>query len=935
MRSVLVCLGLGVWALGLALGTAEAAPLQQDGGADGIVSVEAEHFDDNVEQSDRQWQEVGPTSGFTGETGMQVTGLSQINTGYAATSPRLDYQVNFVKTGTHYVWIRGWGAGGGDDSCHVGLDGEEIDTCDRMQGWNLDYTWSNTTMDGVISTFEVTSAGIHTFNVWMREDGLIIDKIVLTTNPDYVPTDEGPPESPRGLPAYATAPSPSDGATDVVLDTTLSWNPGPYAATHDIYFGTAFDDVNLATRTDPRDVLVSQGQTVATYEPDVALELNQTYYWRVDEVNAAPDSTITQGGVWRFTTEPLAYAIENVTATASGYDEDLVPENTINGSGLTADDLHSDDRHDMWQATSDGIEPVWIQYEFDRVYKLYEMWVWNYNVVYETVLGYGFKDVTVEYSEDGTNWTALGDVEFARGQASADYAHNTTVDLGGVAAKYVRLTVNSNWGGMFPQYGLSEVRFFYIPAHPRQPQPADGQTGVDPDTLLVWRAGRGAVSHDVYFSRAMEAVVGGTALVDTVDAASYGPGVLDFGATYYWKVVEVNEAATPSAWEGDLWTFAVREYAVVDDFEAYTDDTDSGTAIFDTWTDGWTNGTGSTVGYLEAPFAETAIVHGGKQSMPLEYANADAPWYSETERTFDRPQDWTVSDADRLLVHFQGRPSAFTELASGHIIMGASGEDIWDEADEFRFAYQRLSGNGAIVARVENVVDIDDWVKAGVMIRSTLAPGAPFAAVYMTGDNGVRFQARLAINEAAVSDTSVATDEQIAVREPAWIKIERTGDAFDGYYSTDGENWTAMSWNPQTITMGADVYIGLAVTSNIPDTLTTAEFSGIEITGNVTGAWTVETIGPEQPEGNTPETLYVAVEDTAGQVAVVTHPAGEVASLLAGWNEWQIPFDDLAGVDLSRVATLYIGVGDRDNPAPGGDGLVYVDDIGFGKPAAE
>jgi regulation of enolase protein 1 (concanavalin A-like superfamily) len=375
----------------------------------------------------------------------------------------------------------------------------------------------------------------------------------------------------------------------------------------------------------------------------------------------------------------------------------------------------------------------------------------------------------------------------------------------------------------------------------------------------------------------------------------------------------------------------VTEYAVVEDFESY-DDADN--RIFDTWVDGWVNETGSTVGYLEAPFAETTIVHGGKQSMPLAYANADAPWYSETERVFDTAQDWTVSGADRLLVHFQGHPSALTELASGHIVMGAAGEDIWDTTDEFRFGYQQLSGDGSIVARVERVVDIDAWVKAGVMMRSSLAPGAPFAAVYMTGSNGVRYQARLAINEAATSDTAVATEEQIALAEPVWIKIERSGDAFNGYYSIDGESWTAMSWNPQTIVMPADVYVGLAVTSNIVGELTTAEFSGIETTGTVTGSWAVETIGPEQPAGNTPDPLYLAVEDTAGQVQVVPHPAGEVATLLAGWNAWEIPFSDLAGVNLSQVAAIHVGVGDRDNPTAGGTGLIYIDDIAFGKPGA-
>jgi hypothetical protein len=68
-------------------------------------------------------------------------------------------------------------------------------------------------------------------------------------------------------------------------------------------------------------------------------------------------------------------------------------------------------------------------------------------------------------------------------------------------------------------------------------------------------------------------------------------------------------------------------------------------------------------------------------------------------------------------------------------------------------------------------------------------------------------------------------------------------------------------------------------------------------------------------------------------MAVVPHPAGVAATLLAGWNQWQIPFIDLAGVNLGRVEGLYIGIGNRDNPNPGGAGLIYIDDIAFGKPA--
>ncbi len=67
----------------------------------------------------------------------------------------------------------------------------------------------------------------------------------------------------------------------------------------------------------------------------------------------------------------------------------------------------------MWASAITDPGPVWIQYQFDKAYKLTEMWVWNYNVEFESVLGYGFKDVTIEYSLDGTTWTLLKNMQFA------------------------------------------------------------------------------------------------------------------------------------------------------------------------------------------------------------------------------------------------------------------------------------------------------------------------------------------------------------------------------------------------------------------------------------------------------------------------------------------------------------------------------------------
>jgi len=462
-------------------------------------------------------------------------------------------------------------------------------------------------------------------------------------------------------PALAKDSHPRDGAIDVPLDVTLNWAPGLYAATHDLYFGTSSADVSVASRADPLGALVIQGQTATTYEPDGPLEFGQTYYWRIDEVNAAPDSTIFTGEVWSFTVEPFAYPIENIIATSNAESRDgFGPERTVDGSGLNAEDQHSVVSGDMWAGTTGGAEPVSIQYAFDRVYKLHQMRVWNYNVEFELMLGFGFKDVTVEYSENGIDWTILKEVQFAQATAKADYTANTIVDLEGVPAQYVRLTANSAYG-LMGQFGLGEVRILYVPIQASEPEPADGATEVDVKTMLDWRGGRQAASHEIYFGTDPEAL----ALVDTVPDSRYDPDRLDLGTTYYWQISEVNEAEAISTWEGQIWSFSTLEYIVVDDFESYTDY--SPRSIFQIWIDGWGfeeddffphgndgNGSGAQVGYLEAPFAEETIVHGGHQSMPLMFNNSVPLGYSEAERSFEVSQDWTLYGTETLTVYFRG-----------------------------------------------------------------------------------------------------------------------------------------------------------------------------------------------------------------------------------------------------------------------------------------
>jgi hypothetical protein len=460
-------------------------------------------------------------------------------------------------------------------------------------------------------------------------------------------------------PAYD--PVPEDGETDVARDDViLSWTPGPFAATHNVYLGTVADDVNDADTSSP--LLVSPGQSAASYNAG-QLEFGQTYFWRVDEVNAPPTNDVVfRSPVWSFTVEPYAIAIagENITATASSYSDNQGPENTINESGLE-NDLHSVEIEGMWLTSETDTGPHWIQYEFDKLYKLDEMLVWNYNGA-SILAGLSLREVTVEYSIDGTNWDQLGGaIEFSIASGSDGYASNTSVVFGGVAAKYVKINAASNWFPDFSLYGLSEVRFMSIPVFARKPSPESEATNVDLDATLSWRAGREAAEHNVYISDDQSAVLNGTVSAVTVSQASYGPLSLDIGTNYFWRVDEVNNAAAVPLWQGYTWNFTTEDYIVVEDFESYNE-TASGepgsNLVYETWSDGYSNpqANGSAIGYTSGDSLETDTVHGGEQSVPLIYNNSVA---SVSEVTINPSnlaigRDWTQRGATTLVLWFYG-----------------------------------------------------------------------------------------------------------------------------------------------------------------------------------------------------------------------------------------------------------------------------------------
>jgi len=462
-------------------------------------------------------------------------------------------------------------------------------------------------------------------------------------------------------PGAASKPTPEDGAGDIPRDLTLTWTPGETTVTRNAFLGTSPEDVTNASIADPLGTTVGQDLGDSEWNPG-RLAFGQAYYWRVDEVNGPPDRTVFASNVWSFTVEPFSYPIENITATASSQqDGTMGPENTINGVGLNELDQHSTQPTEMWLSGGGDATPS-LQYEFDRAYTLHELWVWNSNQVVEPFVGVGAKEVTVEYSLDGTEWLTLEGVsEFAQAPGNAAYTANTVVDFGGAQARFVRLTVNAGFG-LLPQYGLSAVRFYYIPTSAREPQPLDGSTTDSADIVLSWRSGRQAASSEVYLGTDAADL----ALLGTTTDDSLAVTEVDLGTTYFWSVTEVNEAEAVTSHAGDVWSFTVPAAVIVDDFELYDDNCNR---IFFTWADGLGhnggeeiegcdvpayngNGTGSIVGNAMAPFAEKSIVLAGRQSLPFSYEGN-----SETAADIaDLPigPDWTKGSPTTLVIWVRG-----------------------------------------------------------------------------------------------------------------------------------------------------------------------------------------------------------------------------------------------------------------------------------------
>ena len=161
----------------------------------------------------------------------------------------------------------------------------------------------------------------------------------------------------------------------------------------------------------------------------------------------------------------------------------------------------------------------------------------------------------------------------------------------------------------------------------------------------------------------------------------------------------------------------------------------------------------------------------------------------------------------------------YNALEQRYTVYGA-GEDIWDKQDEFHFLYKKLANDVTISARVRRMGNVYPWAKAGVMIRETLTPDSKHAMSAMTPGNGFAMQWREQTNDWTSNKDTAGTT-------PGWVKLERSGNIVNSYFSTDGVQWNLL--NSAVINLADTVYVGLAHTSHLDSTLNDAEFDNIVI----------------------------------------------------------------------------------------------------------
>ena len=163
------------------------------------------------------------------------------------------------------------------------------------------------------------------------------------------------------------------------------------------------------------------------------------------------------------------------------------------------------------------------------------------------------------------------------------------------------------------------------------------------------------------------------------------------------------------------------------------------------------------------------------------------------------------------------------------VTMTAGGTDIWNNADQFRFAYQQRTGDFDIWVRLESLTQADLYSKAGLMARESLAAGSRhvFACAFSSNaarnnnNGGYEWQHRDTTDGASAAIYPAVPQPQVNYPN-TWVRLQRQGNVFIGYSSVDGVLWSEFA--RQTSALPATVYFGLAATAHTAAATTTAKF---------------------------------------------------------------------------------------------------------------
>ncbi len=423
---------------------------------------------------------------------------------------------------------------------------------------------------------------------------------------DHVRFYEGEFDEESGGPEAAFNPDPEDGAIVEATWANLSWRPGSFAVTHDLYFGTSFDDVNNGAEGTFVGNLATTFQVVGFIgfpAPD-GLIPGTTYYWRVDEVNDAEPNSPWKGDVWSF-----------MIAPRTAYNPD----------------------------PADGAESIDVNVKLS--------WAGGFDAKLHTVyFGDNFDDVN-----NAAGGTPQGTTTYTPGPLEMAKTYYWRVDEFDIIDTHKgevwSFTTEGAVGNPEPANGAADVKQTAILSWTPGVFAASHQVYFGTDKEAVRNADTASPEYKG---------------VRALDSESYDPGEPEWDTTYYWRIDEVNNAHPDSPWKGPVWSFTTANFLVVDDFEDY----DAGeNQIWYSWKDGLGygttgtdpyypgNGTGSAVGDENTPsYTEETIVHGGRQAMPLFYDNNKQGYfkYSEAELTLTDSRDWTENGVNKLTIWFRG-----------------------------------------------------------------------------------------------------------------------------------------------------------------------------------------------------------------------------------------------------------------------------------------